>query len=217
MNLRLLICFILFLFVNAHNSKAQTTLSAGDIALTGFTTDNPDQFVFVLMVNVESGTQINFTDRGWDSIGGAFRAGEGILTWTATSNLTAGTVVSVTDLDNPFSADVGSITDDANFQLSASGDQILVYQGLDSSPTFLNAIHMDGNDGGWSNATGSESTALPPGLTDGVNAIYFGEVDNGSFICPKLGIRKRSICNYYNLRRELLNYRKSRYRWRWNL
>ncbi len=43
---------------------------------------------------------------------------------------------------------------------------------------------MDGNAGGWSNAIGSESTALPPGLTNGANAIYFGEVDNGSFICP---------------------------------
>ena len=43
---------------------------------------------------------------------------------------------------------------------------------------------MDGNDGGWSNATGQESTALPPGLTNGENATYFGEVDNGSFICP---------------------------------
>ena len=165
-------------------ANAQTVLSPGDIAITGFSCDNPDQFVFVLLNDVETGTQIHFTDRGWDSVAGAFRAGEGTLTWTATSNLTAGTVVDILDLEDPFTADVGTVTDDPNFQLSGSGDQILAYQGNDTSPTFINAINMDGNDGGWSNATGQESTALPPGLTDGLNAMYFGEVDNGSFICP---------------------------------
>ncbi|NND10142.1 MAG: hypothetical protein HKN96_02940, partial [Flavobacteriaceae bacterium] len=183
MKLKLLFsCFILF-FLCALSSFSQTTLSAGDIAITGFTTDNPDQFTFVLLVDVESGTQVNFTDRGWDSVAGAFRSGEGTLTWTATSNLSAGTNIYVQDLDNPFTADVGTITDDGSFQLSGSGDQILVYQGTDLSPTFLNAIHTDGDDGGWSNATGTSSTALPPGLTDGVDAIYFGEIDNGSFMC----------------------------------
>ena len=163
-------------------SFAQSTLTAGDTAIIGFATDNPDQFVFVLLTDVESGTQINFTDRGWDSATSTFIAGEGTLTWTATSNLSAGTVIDILDLDDPFTADIGTITDDINFQLAVSGDQILVYQGTDLSPTFINAINMDSS--GWSNATGSESTALPPGLTNGINSINFGEVDNGSFICP---------------------------------
>ncbi|NND11189.1 MAG: hypothetical protein HKN96_08260, partial [Flavobacteriaceae bacterium] len=184
MNLKLLFSFLFLTFFGALNSNAQTTLAAGDVALIGFSTDDPDQFVFLLLVDVESGTEIKFTDRGWDSTAGAFRAGEGTLTWTATSNLPAGTYIDILDLENPFTADIGTVTDDSSFQLSASGDQILVYQGTDASPTFLNAIHMDGDDGGWSNATGTSSTALPPGLTDGVNAVYFGEIDNGSYTCP---------------------------------
>ncbi|WJJ97245.1 LamG-like jellyroll fold domain-containing protein [Algibacter luteus] len=184
MKLKLIFSFLFLSMLCGINTYSQTTLSAGDVALTGFKTDNPDQFVFVLLTDVTAGTQINFTDRGWNSTLGTFRAGEGVLTWTATSSLSAGTVIDVLDLENPFTADNGTITDDSNFQLAASGDQILVYQGTDASPIFLNAIHMDGGDGGWSNASGSNSTALPPGLTDGVHAVYFGEIDNGSFICP---------------------------------
>ena len=174
--------FLAILFLVSINLNSQTSLSAGEIAITGFTTDNPDHFVFVLLKDIESGTQINFTDRGWNSSTGAFRVGEGTLTWTATTNFPAGTVIDVLDLENPFISDFGTITDDSSFQLSATGDQILVYQGTDSNPTFLNVINMDNS--GWSNAIGTESTALPPGLTDGINALNFDEIDNGSFICP---------------------------------
>ena len=68
----------------------------GDIAFIAYNGDGNDDFAFVLLVNVSSGAVIYFTDNEWN--GNAFNnTNEGYVTWTATSNLTAGTVIVVTD------------------------------------------------------------------------------------------------------------------------
>ncbi len=160
---------------------SQTTLTAGDIAITGFNSDNPDEFTFVLLTDVVTNTQIRFTDRGWISSGSFRTSGEGVIVWTATSNLSCGTEITVTD-NTPFSVSSGSITDSNQFGLATNGDQILAYQGTDAAPSFIYAIHF-GNGGGWTNATNAQSTALPIGLTDAVNAVYVGFIDNGTYDC----------------------------------
>ncbi len=160
---------------------AQTILSPGDIAITGYNSSGPDTFSFVLLIDVESGTTINFTDNGWSTTTGSFRNNEGTITWTATTNLLCGTEVIVFD-DQPFATTVGSITDSGSFAPSPQGDQILAYQGLDSSPTFIYAIHFAINIG-WNNATSARSSAVPPGLTDGTNAVYAGNIDNAIYNC----------------------------------
>ena len=89
---------ILFLFLAvllSNNLKSQTTLTPGQLAITGFNYDDPDQFSFVLLTNTTTGTVINFTDNGWLAAG-SFRSGEGTCTWTSTSNLTCGTEVTIT-------------------------------------------------------------------------------------------------------------------------
>jgi hypothetical protein len=48
-----------------------TALSAGDIAIIGINSDFPDTFSFVLNRDIEAGTVINFTDKGW-RLPGAF-------------------------------------------------------------------------------------------------------------------------------------------------
>ena len=62
---------IIFLFIltliYSNSIIAQTTLEAGDLAIIGFNGDNPDQFAFVLLVDIESGTEITFTDSGLKS------------------------------------------------------------------------------------------------------------------------------------------------------
>ena len=59
---------IIFLFIltSIYSSSiiAQTTLEAGDLAIIGFNGDNPDQFSFVLLVDVTANTEITFTDSG---------------------------------------------------------------------------------------------------------------------------------------------------------
>lgn len=162
---------------------SQTTLSPGDIAITGFNADNPDAISFVILTDVLTSTVLNFTDNGWLLTGG-FRVGasgntnEGVLEWTATSDLTCGTEITITGT----SASTGSVTEtDASFALSATGDQILVYQGTTLAPNFILGISFDST--GWSDATSANTSALPSVLTDGENALSLGETDNGNYNC----------------------------------
>lgn len=48
----------------ALGARAQTTLVAGDIAIVGYNSDDPtnDDFSFILLKDISSGTTINFTD-----------------------------------------------------------------------------------------------------------------------------------------------------------
>ncbi len=159
----------------------QTTLSAGDIAITGFNSDNHDQFSFVLLVDILATTEIKFTDKGWVDTGHFRVGGEGILVWTATTDLSCGTEIVVID-HGPFSTSLGSITDSNDFLLDIDGDQLSAFQGHESSPTFLYAIHF-ASETGWTNATTEQTSAIPSGLSNGTNAIYFGNFDNGTYDC----------------------------------
>ncbi|RME41816.1 MAG: hypothetical protein D6796_15335, partial [Caldilineae bacterium] len=62
------------LWPRARPIRAATILSAGDIAIIGFNFDNPDEFAFVLLADVQAGTAITFTDNGWRS-DNTFRTG----------------------------------------------------------------------------------------------------------------------------------------------
>lgn len=166
-------------FLAFNLGYSQSTLLVGDLAITGFNSDNPDKFTFVLLTDILDTTEIKFTDRGWFAIGG-FRPLEGTLTWTATSDLPCGTEITITN-DSPFSTTIGIVSNDPSFGLSDSGDQILAYQGSDATPSFIYAITFDST--GWSDATFATTTALPTGLTDTVNAVNFGETDSANYNC----------------------------------
>ena len=171
---------LVFLVFCINISFGQTTLSAGEVVITGFNSDNPDQFSFVLLTDVTNTTEIKFTDNGWFA-GGGFRNNEGTLTWTATSDLPCGTEIIVDD-QAPFTSSVGSITDSAGFALATNGDQIFAYQGLDTAPTFLYGINFDGLS--WAaDAINANTSALPAALTNGVNAVHINDVDNGKYDC----------------------------------
>ena len=145
---------------------AATTLSAGDIAIVGFNFDNPDEFAFTPLVDIGAGTEINFTDNGWQAAG-TFRATEGTFTWTAPTDIAAGTIINPT---------ISSIL------FSASGDQIIAYQGTDTNPTFIYALNSEGNPGVWqSDSTSSNTSALPTGLVNGETAVALNEIDNAIY------------------------------------
>ncbi len=154
------------------------TLNSGDIAIIGYQADNPDGIAFVVLQPVAAGEIIRFTDSGWTT-SGSFRANEGGIAFTATDTLTPGTVIT---RSSPFSSGewtsspsgVGS----GEIALSVSGDQIIVFQGNASSPDFVYAIHAGSS---WGNATSSNTTAIPTGLTDGSTAVCIGNVDNGYY------------------------------------
>ncbi|NEP89472.1 MAG: ExeM/NucH family extracellular endonuclease [Okeania sp. SIO2C2] len=145
---------------------AATTLSSGDIAIIGFNFDNPDEFAFTPLVDIGAGTEINFTDNGWQAAG-SFRANEGTFTWTAPTDITAGTIINPTVSSIAFSVD---------------GDQIIAYQGDSSNPTFIYGLNSQGNPGVWqSDSTSPNTSALPTGLVNGETAVALDEIDNAVY------------------------------------
>ena len=165
-----------------------TSLAAGDIALVGYDADNPDDFAFVVLRDIEAGTAITFTDNGWTAVGG-FRGGEGSYTYTAPTALAAGTVIRPTT-DATAGGPISPVFTAANFALNASGDQIIAYQGPATSPTFLYAIDFaDDNASFAADATNASTSALPPGLVLGRTAIAL-PADNGTYAGPLTGTRE---------------------------
>jgi len=110
------VCVLIF----AVPSSSAQTLSPGDIAIIGVNSDNPDLFGFVALVDLPSGTQIGFVDHGWRA-NGSFRTYEDEYFYTASSGISKGTVIQVTDTDG-------------SPRFSSSGDQLIAFQGTVCSP-----------------------------------------------------------------------------------
>ncbi|MCS4294797.1 putative extracellular nuclease [Comamonas sp. BIGb0152] len=173
----------LLLAASVLPASAQTTLAAGEVAVVGFASDAPDSVSLVLLRDVEAGTEIRITDNGWTSAG-AFRAGEGVLVWKASAALLAGTVVMITDADSDKrAANYGTVSTagTGTFNLAAGGDSLLVYQGSEASPQFLYALN-NVTAGAWdSNASNSNTSALPAGLVNGSTAIALVKQNNFAY------------------------------------
>jgi hypothetical protein len=177
--MRKVFAFIFILMSLAISAFSQTALTPGDMVILGMNTDNPDAFAFVFFSPVDSGTQIMFTDCGWKDDSLKFRKGEGAIIYTAPTALTAGTIVNYDSLIGAFAKYTGAIIN-GNFQLSSEGDQIIAFQGNDTSPSFIYAINNnDTLAGGWNYAYSTTSSALPQGLIEGTSAFYCSpETDN---------------------------------------
>ncbi len=162
MNLVKTACLALAFLAISVTSFSQTTLVAGDIAVIGFNYDDPDQIVFVPLVDLAQGTQVSFTDNGWN--GTALTTSEGTFVWTASTAVSKGAVISI----NP-----------TNISFSTSGDQIFVYQGASTAPNFIFGLSTKT----WVTGTISLSTSRKPAsLVTGTSAVAFStERDNGYF------------------------------------
>ena len=146
----------------AGTASAQTTLAAGDLSFTGLARESSyGGFSFVSWVPILAGTSITFSDNGLNAAGG-FKTSvvkENTWTWTATSDLAAGTQVAI--FGGGFNATTGSLsggtsgqggknvttgtlaispTADAlayTFDFSSSGEVVYALQGT----TFIAAIN----------------------------------------------------------------------------
>jgi hypothetical protein len=165
-----IIVLCLWLLRAVPSVYSQSVLAPGDLALLGANCDNPDDFAFLVLVDIVAGSAIKFTDNGWQAAG-SFRSGEGILTFTAATNLDAGTVIVYSENQLDFSSS-------GSFSLSSSGDQILVYQGDETSPQFIYGLNIEGAAVWQSDATNTNSSALPSGLSNGLSAVAVQEFDN---------------------------------------
>lgn len=196
--------FIILVLAGHITSTAQTTLSTGDIAFTGYNSDNTlptiDTFSFVILRNISASTEIKFTDNGWLSGTSALAASEGIISWTSGTALVQGTQVKIAGLsatvNGSSNGTVSNVSNAASgLSLATTGDQVLAFQGTSASPTFISGIHMnvatiagdgfDTNSSVWDGSLiGSNRSALPPGLTTGSTALWLtAEVDNARYNC----------------------------------
>lgn len=176
-----------------------TTLAAGDIAFSAYQADNSggeyngDAFEFVLLRDVTAGTILYFTDGGFQTDVARFRTNEGLLRWTAQTDLAAGAIVTFrgntasgvfvnsaewTGLDPA----TGAVVTTGTFSLASAGDSIHAFQ----NPVFggTNALNgtaiaalsiggLDGFEAVHTSASSTAETGLATGLTDGVNAVSF--------------------------------------------
>jgi|GEM_PF-1808406 len=194
----------MLVLLSITSSFSQTSLSAGDIAFIGLNSDGNDDFSFVLLNDITSGTTINITDRGWNDGSSSFFTDETLsagdyqgLVWTATSNMSSGQIVHIQTSNNGTLApenriaSVGSLS--GEILVSYTGDQLFAYQGTEASPTFIAGIHWNveasSTSANWDGAaTSNKTSALPDQLTNGVNAIWVyasgpTEKDNFRYRC----------------------------------
>ncbi len=191
--------------------RSAYALNPGDIAILGVRADdidgtagngNDDAFAWVPLVNLAPGAEIFFTDAGWTAAN-TFRAQEGAIKYTAPAGgLAAGTVMLLELTRDGSGAYIftpsggGGTYSNANdifvgttgFLTAASGDQVFIFEGSTAAPVFI---------WGWKNegpfdadATSNDTSALPPGLTAGVNALAVGNgasTDNNRYVGTSSG------------------------------
>ncbi|MHC0442577.1 T9SS type A sorting domain-containing protein [Flavobacterium sp. 3-210] len=190
-----LLLFIMLLCSFFIEQKINAQVNAGDIAFIGYQTGAPaqDGFTFITLKAIPAGTTIYFTDRGWNRTTSTWVTGstEMHLQWNVPGTVPAGTIVSVIEtttadqLTVTGTTGLGFASGFIGFNLSA-GDQMLAYLSpagalpvSPNAPTFIAGIHADYNSGDYDpvttwntdNTSGGPSSALPLGLTNGVNCI----------------------------------------------
>jgi len=171
------------------SASAQTTLQAGDIAFLGIQSGESgqaaikDRFVFILLKDIEINTKIDFTDNAaLNAQPVKFCKNEGVSRWTATTALSAGTFVSITE-DSVTSS--GSVI--GGLGLNQSGDQVLAFQVSGSDTIMLAGLSTSGWEAtcntacGGTGTTNNNKTCLPFNLVDGINAVGFSTEQNNAF------------------------------------
>lgn len=189
-----LVVFFSIILMQKNTYAQATVLLPGDIAFIGYQTSSPsgDGFSFITLKPINIDTKIYFTEKGWGGTTWVTGSTEPHLLWTAPAFIPEGTIVSVVETPP---GDVFTITGSSGFTIAqgtgfnlSGGDQILAYQSTTgaepASPTFIAGIHGDYNStkydasttwntawNGTIGATGGNESALPKGLTNGVNCI----------------------------------------------
>ncbi len=153
---------------------AATVLNPGDIAIVGYISiGSNDSFSFVPLVDLGVGTEIYFTDNGWT--GSGFRGSnasngsgnEQLIKFTASNNISAGTVIRSSDESSSNwiwtkSGTIGTTTIGtySDLQLAQGGDQIAAFQSTNTSNPLnsgITAIHQVDNTGTFEDATSAST------------------------------------------------------------
>ncbi len=160
-------------------------LGAQTIAFVGYNADGTDDLAFVALSNIAANTSIIFTDNEWS--GTAFNTGESFTTWTATSSISAGTVVVMNNFTVGTTASVGtlsplSISGSTNRGFATGADGIYAYIGSGATPTTFLAF-INAGDAGVSTGTG---------LASGQIVLLTASSDGGAYTGPRSGLSSMS-------------------------
>ncbi len=147
-----------------------TDLTTGSIAFTGFSVDTPDStdsLSFAALTDIAAGTVISFNAGTWN--GHSFGSGGDTWTWTATDDVTAGTVITMDMLNSATPAsNHGDIASSASGLHVSDFDVVYAYVGSANAPTaFLSAI----SGGSLTGSTSHPSTLDGTGLVEGQTAV----------------------------------------------
>ena len=170
-------------------------LDPADVMVVGMNSDDPERVALVTLKDLGEGLTLFMTDNAWT--GSSFRTNEGTISFRVPSGgMAAGTV-----FEYGASSSSGSSTNEmlpysnewegegGQFQLSASGDTILVYCSSDNNDRlrFLTAVDYSGD--GWmesnleENAYGTSNSALPSELdSTQLGAVALSHFDNYYYI-----------------------------------
>ncbi len=182
--------------LGTFNLNAETTLTQGDVVIVGMNSDKNSAekktFYFVPLVDLEAGTVINFTDAPYT--GTELKNSEGVWTYTVSSKITAGTVIACNDEKTNGWSKSGS------FNMSASGDNILVFQGTKESPTFIYGI-------GWARGASwitegevsPKDSYVPSSLSEANHTVVnLGAKDNYHYTGSTTGTKEEILANLAN-------------------
>ena len=117
-------------FATEASAVVGTVLAAGELVFLAVNADATDAFAFAVLKDIVAGTQIGFTDRDLSASGFPV-SGESAYVWTASTNLAAGTVITIqpdqSGANNPL-ASHGTTQGKAG-GISQSAETIYAFQG----------------------------------------------------------------------------------------
>jgi uncharacterized protein len=188
---RALLAGILFLGFSAPDAHA--TLATGSIGFVGFNSDGTDNLAFVALAPIPSGEVIFFSDEEWNGTAWASDT-ESQFSWTASSSIAAGTIVTLNNVLNIYSGSpapssnfgtILGITDANNLaNIANADDAVFAYQGGNAftPSTFLAMIaNEDSVGGGWTlTGTGLSQAA-------GTAIVFTTDEDAMAYIGPRSG------------------------------
>ncbi len=146
-----------------------------------------DRIGLFLLADLPMGSTFNISEDGTADCT-TLETDEGALTFTAQSNLTAGTVIDITVTSNsPSSTPPGVSNLSGTFAMSTAGDQVIIFTGTSASPTFIYSAFFDGTS--WDatcsgNCSSSSSVEPCSGETFAFGASPSGEYDNSAYNGP---------------------------------
>jgi hypothetical protein len=202
--MRIIFVILVVGLVLGLQSPVRGALAVGEVAIVAVNSNGTDGFAWVALANIAASATLKFTDSSWQGTSpGAFRAGESgggstALTWSHTSPVAAGTVIRYTGTTtNTWS--VGT-RGGSTIPLSTNGDQLFIFSGASTSPTFLYGLNFANT--GWvassTTSNSSNTSNIPGALTSGSTAAHMGNFDNGYYSGPLSGTPSTILTNLAN-------------------